>query len=88
MKELLTAEEISAVLSTARRYQMSLNAIYGAVKKLRMQQKRPVPVSLDAEIRNTLQRHCAACPQFSGDERFAKLGSGVWGLMIKPRKIA
>lgn len=86
MQELSTADEISKVLFAARRYQMSLNAIYGAVRKLRMQQKRLVPVTLDAEIRNTLQRHCAACPQFSGDERYIKLGSGVWGLMIKPRK--
>lgn len=86
MQELSTADEISKVLYAARRNQMSLNAIYGEVRKLRMQQKRLVPVTLDAAIRNTLQRHCAACPEFSGDERFTKLGSGVWGLMIKPRK--
>jgi hypothetical protein len=70
-----TKDDLVIVLKTGRK---SLPLIYSNFRKLR---RDNVPKSFEAEIRNTLQRCCAECPQYNGkDNVFRHHGMGVWSL--------
>lgn len=76
MPELSMADDIETVLTGVKR--MHLTNIYSKVRKLRRQSGRSTPATLEEAIRNTLQRCCADCPQFNGDDRFEQTDRGVW----------
>ena len=58
----------------------SLQTIYGKVQKQRRSGNRSVPRTLEAVIRRTLEDHSSDSANFKGEDIFALLGRGEWGL--------
>jgi hypothetical protein len=58
---------------------MTNSEIYKAVKDVCLKHKRPLPDKWEAEIRQTLQAHCASRPQYKGGrDLFVFHRRGLW----------
>ena len=78
MQEPSMADDIATVLTGVDH--LHLNAICPKVRELRRKNGRSTPITLNAAIRNTLQRNCSDCPQFQSDDRFVHKYNGIWAL--------